>query len=300
MNKIIKYAIAIFASLLLFSCGEKRNSGETSEIVMTPSEVEVSGDLEGCFVVKERKYKATGDWANGIITVEIERTDNDLPFELGDRELCSFSTYMYDANVQVGFGIEFLDEDGNVLDKVSADGSGTSGSYDTDEAVALCKLKKGRKGTIRFTVDDSAKEAVSFRISSAYKENAEREYTGSSNDEDTDDGIDQDADDEADEEDALISSSKIGPEEAIAAFASFVSMMEGVKTLTDSKAEAIDNEFKRLENLYGKLKENDFSVEQQKRIRELRRKAEKERERLTKSYNPFSDGEDSDDDDDDF
>ena len=107
-------------------------------------------------------------------------------------------------------------------------------------------------------------------------------------------------DDEANEENALISSSKIGPEEAIAAFASFVSMMEGVKTLTDSKAEAIDNEFKRLENLYGKLKENDFSVEQQKRIRELRIKAEKERERLTKSYNPFSDGEDSDGDDDDF
>ena len=71
----------------------------------------------------------------------------------------------------MGFGIEFLDADGNIVDKVSADGSGISESYDSEEAVALCKLKPGEKGTIRFTVKSEAKDAVCFRITTAYEEN---------------------------------------------------------------------------------------------------------------------------------
>lgn len=194
MNKVKFSVITLLTLLFIVSCGNKKGTGESGKIVMKPSEVEVSGDLEGCFIVVEREYKASGDWANGIITVEIERTDNDLPFELGDRELCSFSTQLFKPNVQVGFGIEFLDEDGNIVDKVSADGSGFSGSFSPDEAVSLCKLKSNKKGTIRFSVDDSAKEAVSFRITSAYKENEGSESSDISDDNDSSDGIDLDTD----------------------------------------------------------------------------------------------------------
>ena len=43
--------------------------------------------MEGCFTVVDREYKTTGGLANGIITVELERTNQELPFELNGREL---------------------------------------------------------------------------------------------------------------------------------------------------------------------------------------------------------------------
>lgn len=157
-------------AICLASCGGKKGSKDSEQIIVKPTETAVSGDMEGCFTVVDKEYKATGDLANGIITVELERTNQELPFELNGRELWSFGTSGASANVKVGFGIEFLDAEGNVVEKVSANGSGLSGSYDSDEAVALCKLKPGKTGTIRFAVHKEAKDAVSFRITTAYEE----------------------------------------------------------------------------------------------------------------------------------
>ena len=193
--KTLKFYSLIFIAICLASCGGKK-ANEEKEIVVKPTETSVSGDLEGCFTVIDREYKATGDWSEGIITVEIERTDQELPFELNGRELCSFSHQLFAANVQVGFGIEFLDEGGNVLDKVSANGTGFSGSYDSDECVALAKLKPGKKGTIRFTVTNDAKDAVGFRITSAYQENEASESDNKSSS--SDDNVS--SDDNEDEE----------------------------------------------------------------------------------------------------
>ena len=197
--KALKYFTIALLSICMVSCSEKKSE----EIVLTPSSSEVSGDLSDCFTVDYRDYKVTKNSLYDIVTIEIERTDKDLPFELGDRELCSFSSHLFAANVQVGFGIEFLDEDGNIVDKVSADGSGTSGSYDTDEAVALCKLKSGQKGTIRFTIHEEAKNAVSFRISSAYKENKESESNLTTTEDNSDLSSDEISDNDFDEDDEL-------------------------------------------------------------------------------------------------
>lgn len=177
-----KTIFSILISLLfisLNSCGGK-NSSEQKEIVIKPMTTNVSGDLGMCFEVVDRSYKATEGWANGIVTIEIKRTNEPLPFSLDCQEIVSYSTTMFDANIQVGFGIEFLDEDGNILDKVSASASGLSASYAPDEAVDLVRLRSGESGSIRFTINNNAKDAVSFRMSSAYKSNDASENRSSS------------------------------------------------------------------------------------------------------------------------
>ena len=186
-------------TICLFSCGNKTK--EKKEVVIKPSETEVSGDMDGCFKVVDREYKAIKDGFYDIITIDIERTEKELPFTLNGRELCSFSHELFAANVQVGFGIEFLDENGNVLDKVSANASGLSGSYDSDECVSLVKLKPGGKGTIRFTIDDSARDAVSFRITTAFQENEASENSDVSSSEPIDDSENTDVISEAGSED---------------------------------------------------------------------------------------------------
>lgn len=171
IKQLFRIGFAAAFTIILISCSGKKNE-EKQEIILKPETTEVSGDLEECFVVIDREYKVTDGFGNGLLTVEIERTDEELPFDLEGKHLFSFSQFAAVEYVQVGFGIEFLDKDGNVLDKVEASGSGFSGSYDPDEAVALVKLKPGKKGTIRFSVGDEAVEAVSFRITSAYEENS--------------------------------------------------------------------------------------------------------------------------------
>ncbi len=171
IKQLFRIGLVAMFTICLISCSGKKNE-EKKEIILKPETTDVSGDMEDCFVVVDREYKVTDGFGNGIITVEIERTDQELPFSLEGKHLFSFSQFAAVEYVQVGFGIEFLDQDGNILDKVEASGSGFSGSYDPDEAVALVKLKPGRKGTIRFSIRDAAEDAVSFRISSAYGENS--------------------------------------------------------------------------------------------------------------------------------
>ena len=194
MKKVKHLWIALLA-MIVVACGGV--SDNNSEIVVKPVETDVSGDMEGCFKVVDKEYKASGDWGDGIITVEIERTDEDLPFDLDEQNLYSFSEFSASDYIQVGFGIEFLDEDGNVLDKVSADGSGLSGSYSPDEAKALVKLKPGKKGSIRF---EAVKGAVGFRITSAYEEHGNTSQKHKFTDDDDDDSVSffQDDDDDND------------------------------------------------------------------------------------------------------
>ena len=169
--------IGLLSLVLLFfsSCGGNKN--EKEDIRLKPASTNVSGQLGKCFTVVDREYKATGSWGLGVISVELQRTNETLPFVLGGRELISYNVSTYEPNVQVGFGIEFLDSEGNVLDKVSANANGFSGSYDPDEAVELVNLNPGEVGTIRFSVNNDAKDAVAFRISSSYKENGDAKPT---------------------------------------------------------------------------------------------------------------------------
>lgn len=167
--------LSIWALLLIVttvSCGQKvKNQADGNiTIQLKPESTEVTGDMEGCFTVVDRSYKVKfEDFIGGVITIEIERTDAPLPFSTDGRELYSFSTYSASPYVQVGFGIELLDKDGDIISKTSPSGGGLSGPYSPDECVELVKLAKGKKGSIRFSINEDAKEAVSFRITSAFQ-----------------------------------------------------------------------------------------------------------------------------------
>lgn len=164
--------LAAMLFLLAASCGKKQNSndGQNDAIELKPASTEISGEMEGCFTVVDRNYKVKfEDFVGGVLTVELVRTDNPLPFSTDDRELYSYSSYSASPYVQVGFGIDLLDEDGNIIDKTSASASGLSGPYSPDECVELVKLSEGKTGAIRFSISEDAKEATSFRITSAFQ-----------------------------------------------------------------------------------------------------------------------------------
>lgn len=169
--------IAIFMAIIALSFASCNGSGkseseEKQRIELKPASEEISGQLEGCFTVVDKTYKVKEEkFGDGILTVELKRTDAPLTFDSEDRAIYAMGTFSQSAYVQVGFGIELLDAEGNVVDKTSA----TSGSYSPDEAVELINLKENQTGTIRFSVDDDVKDAVSFRITSAY------EYGGAKN-----------------------------------------------------------------------------------------------------------------------
>lgn len=164
--------LAAVLFLLVASCGKKQNSndGQNDAIELKPASTEITGEMEGCFTVVDRNYKVKfEDFVGGVLTVELVRTDNPLPFSTDGKELYSYSSFSASPYVQVGFGIDLLDEDGNIVDKTSASASGLSGPYSPDECVELVKLSEGKTGTIRFSISEDAKEATSFRITSAFQ-----------------------------------------------------------------------------------------------------------------------------------
>lgn len=199
MKKIFSAMFALVAVVLLSACGGKKDNSDKSEYILKPVETEVGGDMDGCFKVVDKEYKVT-EGIFSVITIEVERLDKELPFKLNGRELWSFSMMGAGSNVQVGFGIEFLDKDGNVVEKTDPAEGGMGGPYDADECVTLAKLKPGKKATIRFSVRGNLDEIVGFRLSSAYKENGYSSSDSSMSDE-------EDADDDDESSSSLSSSS---------------------------------------------------------------------------------------------
>lgn len=166
MKRNSKSGVVLLSIILISSCG----GNKTAKNGITPMTTTISGDLSECYEVVDRAYKITENSMFDLLTVEIKRTDAPLPFDSDKLEIASYSHEMFAPNVQIGFGIEFRDRDGNVLEKVSATASGLSGSYSSDDPVELGKLRPGETGTIRFSVQDDIKDAVmQFKVTSACK-----------------------------------------------------------------------------------------------------------------------------------
>ena len=168
--KTIKFSGLILLLGLVACGGNKEKNSENEEIVMTPESTEVSGQFKGCYTVVDRNYKITGGLYPEV-TIELERTDKDLPLDMSYGEVCGFDIISSrDNHNQVGFGIEFLDEDGNILGKDEA-----SSGNNAKESVALTELPNGEKGSISFSIPYSMSEEdkskiKKFRITSAYRE----------------------------------------------------------------------------------------------------------------------------------
>ena len=115
--KAMKCFVVITMTIFLASCGGNKSSDDSEEIILKPAETEIAGDMEGCFTVVDKDYKAkvTEDFfceKEYIITAQVERTDQELPFELNGRKLMAYDIVeeVGVSGVRVGFGIEFYDE----------------------------------------------------------------------------------------------------------------------------------------------------------------------------------------------
>lgn len=186
MKKIFSYAMIIAASFALVACGgeEKKEEGSSSskkqvEVKIKPTTTAVSGLMSGCFEVVDREYKLKGDsWGlGGEVIVTIKRTDKALPFDVNG-EVVAYGTCCTDRDyITVGFGCEFYDADGDIVEKKDFDYL-----YSHEESVNIVRLPEGETATITYSLYANAEELekiTSFKVTSSYANN---KATGSGSD----------------------------------------------------------------------------------------------------------------------
>lgn len=208
MKKFKYFAIAIMA-VCLAACGGKKGSEEKEEIVLTPETTQIKGDLGDYFEVVEKEYTVTNDFGD-MVSIEVKRTDADFSFDLKGVE--PYGTYGKGVTGNAGFGIEILDENGNVIEKVAATASGLGGMYSSDDMKETLKLKAGETGTVRWSFHfDGDKKPAKFRLTSAYEEVDSSDWDSDSSSSDDDESSSSDdessSSDDDDDTDSYSSSS---------------------------------------------------------------------------------------------
>lgn len=189
--KTIKNFTIVVMAISLASCGGKKNSDE--KIVLIPETTHIKGDLGDYFNVVDKEYTVTDDWGD-MVTIEVERTDMDYSFDLKGVE--PYGTSGKGVTGHAGFGVEILDEDGNVIAKTAATASGLSGMYSSDDMKEALKLKAGETGTVRWSFHfDSDKKPAKFRLTSSYEEVDSSNWDSDSSSSDDDDSSSSDDDD---------------------------------------------------------------------------------------------------------
>lgn len=204
--KTFKYLTIAIVAICLASCGGKQNSEETVEtedtveIVLTPETTQIKGDLGDYFEVVEKEYTATNEYGLSTISIEVKRTDTDYSFDL--KGVDPYGTYGQGVTGHAGFGIEILDEKGNVIEKEAA----TAGNCPYADMKEALKLKAGETATVRWSFHfDSDKKPAKFRLTSAYEE-VDSSNWGSSSSSSSDDKSSS-SDDSSDDDESISSSS---------------------------------------------------------------------------------------------
>lgn len=198
--KKITCCFLMASMMLISSCGGSSNSesdtiqnAETAEVAevikVTPETTTVKGSLNGCFEVVDREYKLSKDYSATAIKVELKRTSVAFPFNVSD-VTDMFNEGDAKQNKVFGFGIEFIDADGEIVTTIEP--------YSDDEDCLLLSLNLDETATIKMKTYDDISTAVKFRVTSIVKENEEKnkkkEETASqtTSDYSSDDDIDED------------------------------------------------------------------------------------------------------------
>lgn len=193
MKSITTLAVALFA-LALTSCGGgNKEQQEPAPVKVKPETTAIKGALAGCFEVVDKEYtlKDAGFGNNKKITIEVKRTDAEIPYSTDDID--SFGNkYHATTSMLAGFGIELLDKDGNVL---MSKAPSESTADEKNVSMAL-RSSAGETTTFEIWLSDYEGTPVSFRITSDLQKNekeesvseetadAEEEKTTSSEDDD--------------------------------------------------------------------------------------------------------------------
>lgn len=164
--KQLKFFVMASFAVVLASCGGKKSS-DSEGIVLTPETTHIKGDLGDYFEVVDKEYTVSDQWGD-LVSVEVKRTGVAYAFDLKGIE--PYGTFGQGVTGHAGFGIEILDENGNVIDKSSASASGLSGMYSSDDMKDALKLKEGETCTVRWSFDfGSENKPVKFRLTSSYE-----------------------------------------------------------------------------------------------------------------------------------
>ena len=172
--KFLALTIIAFA---FASCGgnssnsEKASESETAqkEHVVKPTQTEIKGDLKGYFEAVDKETPITKDMSANVISVEIKRTEKELPFDRKDVTIFPEADDSEKSYV-AGFGIEVLDDKDNVIAKVEAN----STPYSWDEMKASLQTLPGETATIKFRFYDDLSKASSYRILSTLEKNEKK------------------------------------------------------------------------------------------------------------------------------
>lgn len=162
------------------SCGGSKKSDDP--YTLTPETTAVKGDLSDYYEVVEKEYTTTDNYrtmmdnTHAIVAVEIKRTDKEFDFD--PESTYPMGTLSEGMTGNAGFGIEILDESGNVINKSAATNGGLGGMYSDADMKEALKLKAGETATVRWQMNFDAKDKpVKFRITSAYEKSG---YNGGS------------------------------------------------------------------------------------------------------------------------
>lgn len=171
----------VIATIALTSCSGGNSSDSSNgvtaqeetiqELIIKPAQTVIKGDLKGCYEVVDKNYKvkfAKKSYENDNVTIELKRTSQELPY---DRKNVVIFPEAKESTAEfcAGFGIEILDENGDVLDKINAQAT----PYSWDEMTTALQLLEDETTTIVFYFEDLSK-ATSFRITSIVQPNEER------------------------------------------------------------------------------------------------------------------------------
>lgn len=176
---LIAVGVVILVSILFSLGGGEEQMVETpqKELLLKVDQTEIKGDLKGCYEVVDKNYKvkfAKKSYENDVVTVELKRTSKNLPYDRKDVVIFPEASESTAKNC-AGFGIEILDADGNVIDKINAKAT----PYSWDEMTAALQLLSDETATIAFRFNDLS-EAVSFRVTSIVEKNEKRKTSISS------------------------------------------------------------------------------------------------------------------------
>lgn len=267
MKKIFSLTLVVAMAFAVMSCGGDETPAPQPqpkvytpiEVKVKPSTTDVSGDLRGCFEVVDREYKIKGDeysWSSKQISVKLKRTSKNLPSDFETYDLTAFSTYYTDRSyIQVGFGAEFYDADGDIVCKVDA-----KRPYSSEEPIVAIKLGEGEDASITFSIyedDDVVAKIASFKVTSMYllNKNDGTSNSDDSNDDntDSDDSNDDNTDSDDKSDSYYYSSVKSAVDEATetvkgAYKKAYDDYEEAYKEALDDYEEAVEN---ALEDAWG-------------------------------------------------
>lgn len=191
MKKIAMMALACLCVLgIATSCGGSDNK-ETKEEVkkdqefkVKPENTKVKGALADLFEVVDKEYTVKKDGGSYKFMIEVKRLEEVAPW--GDNSDIVYAQKGSDSTASWlgGFGIEFLDKDGNVIETVSP----MNGSYSWDDTTTALRLNPGETGTLTLSVypDNDDFQPASFRVTSDLQPNDKKKEETSASDDDDD------------------------------------------------------------------------------------------------------------------